>query len=229
MGTGTMYQTIMDLPLFKGVGEEHISTFLEKTRIEFKKYAAGEKIVNEGEEVKKLKFLLKGKIRLEFTTRNGEVTVSSLYEGHDVIGATRLFGIHPYYDGTITAETETSVMEFSKEKYLSLLGSDPIYILNFANLLSLYAQRIPETLRRFRRLGPERVIAEWVVLFTTQRNFGIRINGLESLEKSYGSEAVNIAIASLEEKGLARQDGKMLEIPDREALIEYVSDFEYKE
>ena len=45
----SMYGTIMDLPLFKGISEDQVSAFLEKTNIEFQngilhneEYLAGE-------------------------------------------------------------------------------------------------------------------------------------------------------------------------------------------
>lgn len=50
----SMYDIIMFLPLFKGVTEEDVSFFLEKTRLVFDNYNAGDVIIDKGEVVERL-------------------------------------------------------------------------------------------------------------------------------------------------------------------------------
>ena len=45
----TMYETIMNLPLLKGVSKELVSSFLEKTHVQFVNFNDGEKLIEEGE------------------------------------------------------------------------------------------------------------------------------------------------------------------------------------
>lgn len=221
MNTKTMYETIMDLPLFKGVGEDHISSFLEKTSIEFHKFPQGEIIAEKGEPVKSLKFILSGKIRLLSDALNGKAEISSVLDNHEAVGATRLFGLHPHYDVTVEALENVAVMEFSKEKYVRLLQSDPIYMMNFANLLSMNVQKTIETFPFFMRLDLSRIFAEWIVLFTGRKSTDIRIKSPDSLAEVYGKDFVKANLDKLENLALIKIEGNEILILDREAFLEY--------
>ena len=70
-----MYETIMDLPLFKGVGKDHVSQFLEKTPVSFHNYTDGELISTPGEEVKMIKFIIKGEVDICNTLESLDLTV----------------------------------------------------------------------------------------------------------------------------------------------------------
>ncbi|MDE5790427.1 MAG: cyclic nucleotide-binding domain-containing protein [Muribaculaceae bacterium] len=221
MNTKTMYETLMDLPLFKGVSADHISSFLEKTSIEFHRFTQGDIIVTQGEPVRSLKFLLSGEINLCTRVLNGKVQISSKFDGHEAIGATRLFGMHPLYEFTIEAAENVSIMEFSKEKYISLLQSDPIYMLNFANLLSMNVHKASETFPHFTRMDLSRVLAEWLVLFTGRKSREIRIGKLSTLAEVYGEGMVRNNIDQLLSLSLISVVEDEVFISDREALIEY--------
>ncbi len=218
-----MYETIMDLPLFKGVGADHVSAFLEKTSIHFLKFSPGDSIVRKGEAVKSLKFILSGTIRVFTDVLNGQVSVSSLFSGHEALGVTRLFGLHPFYDISVEAVDSVSIMEFGKDKYFGLLQSDPIYMMNFANLLSLNVQRNIETFPSFVRLDISRLFAEWLLLFTSRKSEDIRIKGVQEIKNIYGVDYSESCIRKLEALSLVSVDDDEILVPDREALIEYAA------
>lgn len=222
MGARSMYETIMDLPLFKGVSADHVSSFLEKTSIEFHSYSSGETILNRGEEVKKLKFLISGTVKVSYELPGGEGKLTSLSDTNDVFGITRLFGIAPYYDSTVSAASDVSVMEFGKEKFLRMLASDSIYLMNYANLISHHSQNLIDRIRTFHRTGFPRLLAEWVVLFSTRRSFDIRIEGISALEKDLGRDYVHSGIERLADHGIVRIDGDVLQLADRELFLSYV-------
>lgn len=221
MNTKTMYETLMDLPLFKGVGADHISSFLEKTSIEFHRFTKGEIIVSQGAPVRSLRFLLSGKIRLSAMTLNGKAQIFSEFDGHEAIGATRLFGMHPTHEFTIEAIENVSIMEFSKEKYVGLLQSDSIYMINFANLLSMNVHKAWETFPHFTRMDLSRVLAEWLVLFTGRKSKEIKVRGRESLAEVFGEDFTNKSLDNLVSLSLITIDDDYIKVPDREALLDY--------
>ena len=59
----SMYETIMELPLFKGIGEDQLSVMLEKTSVEFLKFEEGEIISKADESVQYINFILNGRVR----------------------------------------------------------------------------------------------------------------------------------------------------------------------
>lgn len=136
-----MYEMIMDLPLFKGVGKDHVSQFLEKTHISFDNYQPGDVVTATGDRVNTLKFLISGKVEIRHPLKGGRLTVTEICGRGRVLGAEWLFGIATGYPFEIVALTKASVMSFRKEQYMNLLQTDNIYLLNFFNYLSLRAQR----------------------------------------------------------------------------------------
>lgn len=139
----TMYEMIMDLPLFKGLSHEQVSAFLEKTHVDFKKYENGEIIVDSSDRVATVKCVISGKISvLHRLGQNGTLRVAEVLEGGNVIGADRMFGMDTDYGCVIKAVGQVSVMEFSKDQYFGLLTTGNIFLLNYLNYLSLRAQRL---------------------------------------------------------------------------------------
>ncbi len=137
----TMYEMIMDLPLFKGVSKDQVSLFLEKTHIGFKNYSVGEILAEMGEPVNMVRFVISGDISLIHPLDGVGITIEERSGFGKVLGADRLFGMATGYPYNAVAKTKTSIMEFSKAQYVNLLHSDRIYMLNFFNYLSLRAQR----------------------------------------------------------------------------------------
>lgn len=137
----TMYETIMNLPLFKGLSHEQVSSFLEKTHFKFSKYSDREKIVSAGERVEEMKCVISGQIRLCHIIGDKDLLrLTELRRNHEVIGADRLFGMDTTYGADICAVGNVSTMEFSKDQYQNLLNAGSIYLLNYLNSLSYGAQ-----------------------------------------------------------------------------------------
>ena len=145
----TMYEIIMDLPLFKGVSKNQVSAFLEKTNVGFCNYQAGEVIIGEGEEVEMVKFLIVGAVRIIHKLESLPITIEETCDPGIVLGADRLFGISTGYACEVRSVGKTSIMQFSKEQYMNLLQTDRIYMLNFFNYLSLRGQRPENALSHY--------------------------------------------------------------------------------
>lgn len=145
----TMYEMIMDLPLFKGVSKEHVSQFLEKTNVDFLNYESGETIIEKGTGVTMVKFVISGAARITHTIESLPIRIEETCGHGTVLGADRLFGISTGYAFEAKAQGRTSIMQFSKEQYVNLLHSDRIYMLNFFNYLSLRAQRQKDTVSEY--------------------------------------------------------------------------------
>lgn len=137
----SMYEMLMDLPLFKGVGKDQISNFLEKTNINFLNYHDTEILVECGDPVKMVRFVMTGRVRIIHPLKSAAISVEEIAGFGRVLGAERLFGMTTGFPYRTVSLGKTSIMEFSKEQYVNLLHSDRIYMLNFFNYLSLRAQR----------------------------------------------------------------------------------------
>lgn len=151
-----MYEKIMELPLFKGISREQVSLFLEKTSVEFMNFQEGETIVKQGEQVRKIWFVIKGRIMKLFRFKYFSVVITEIEKAGNVIGAENLFGMATTYSQEIRAAEDVTIMGFSKEQYIKLLRTDGIYSLNFLNFLSARAQRPLKMLLSEEKTGLER-------------------------------------------------------------------------
>lgn len=146
----SMYETIMELPLFKGIGEEQLSQMLEKTSVEFINFEDGEIIAKVDDKVETVDFILGGAVRQTHYLKNFNIGIDEMLGKGCVLGALHLFGLVTTYDSDILAMGKVSIMRILKKDYMKILLSDRIYMLNFVNYLSAAAQKIPLLLQNLK-------------------------------------------------------------------------------
>ena len=181
----SMYEMLMDLPLFKGVGKDQISYFLEKTNIDFLNYPDSATVVDCGDPVKMIKFVISGRVRIIHPLDSASISVEEIAGFGRVLGAERLFGITTGYPYRVEALGKTSVMEFSKEQYVNLLHSDRIYILNFFNYLSLRAQRPVEAMMHYSHDDIRSRLCVLISMLTDPGSAGLAINATDEALAGY--------------------------------------------
>ena len=71
----SMYQQLMQLPLFQGVSAEKITALVEKLPFHFLKYRNGEQVFAAGDPCTHIKFIVSGQVRLETAFSNLRVTM----------------------------------------------------------------------------------------------------------------------------------------------------------
>lgn len=214
----TMYEMIMDLPLFKGVGKDHISLFLEKTNIGFRNYNGGEILADIGEAVRMVRFVISGEINIIHRLEDVGVTVEERTGFGKVLGADRLFGLDTGYPYRAVAATRTSIMEFSKEQYINLLHSDNIYMLNFFNYLSLRAQRPVDAIKRYCHGSINSRVRQLLCVLTDPGAKGVVINGSDEALAEYcdsTEEAIREWKHEIQMEMLAECDSETIRILSR--------------
>ena len=71
----TMYETIMSLPLFKGISRQQVSTFLEKTHVQFINYNPGERIVSVGDACTHIRYIISGEVVVTSNNYSGNLVI----------------------------------------------------------------------------------------------------------------------------------------------------------
>lgn len=220
----TMYETIMNLPLFKGLSHEQVSSFLEKTHIKFSKYSDGEKIVSAGERVKEIKCLISGQLRLHHNIgKNNMIRLTELRCTNEVLGADRLFGMNTTYEFDAYAVGNASTMEFSKEQYQNLLNAGSIYLINYLNFLS-YGTQIRFNIFSDYPLGGiaancARLIRTYCSRTSEEITFYFEPSALAQF-CGLNVNSLNEEIANLERLGIAKQISGGFSIVSEERLLE---------
>ncbi len=222
----SMYETIMDLPLFKGTGRDDVSAFLEKTNVQFQNYDTARVIASPGDPVKDVKFIISGRVTLSHISGSGLIEVQeTLRRGH-IIGAEYLYGLETCYPYRARVAGSASIMQFSKERYFSLLQTHPVYMLNYMNYLSVRAQRPRMALLD---LNPESLggrLAVWVATLTTPGSLEVTLKCSREQLGAFAGVApkeVDRALYTLRDAGLVELGRERIRIVSRRRFLEEAS------
>lgn len=142
-----MYETIQGLPLFKGTTADQISSFLEKTNVEFINFRPGDVLAEEGNQCRDLRFVITGRVRSYMSLSGGRASLVYVSGYGTVLSPCCLFGLHTHYPVRVESLDEGSYMLIRKDQYLELLQTGSIYLLNYLNYLGFHAQRSGLALR----------------------------------------------------------------------------------
>lgn len=154
----SMYDTIMELPLFKGIGVDQLSALLEKTSLEFLNFEPSSLIFEKQQPVNSIDFILKGSVKVSHVNDENDVVIEESIGKGNMIGANHMYGLQTKYNAIITAETPVSLLRITKEQYRRILLSDEIYLINYLNYLSAGVQRASSYLLSKRNFGVETAI-----------------------------------------------------------------------
>ena len=180
-----MYETIMELPLFKGIGEDQLSLMLEKTSVEFLRFEDGDVIYKVTDQVKSIDFILNGRVRQTFMLENFSIGVDEILGKGAVLGALRLYGIETIYGAEITSLGRVNIMRISKHDYMNILMSDKIYIMNFVNYLSAAAQKAPLLYQNVKAASINRSLSTLAFTFASRTADSVMIAGEDSAIAQY--------------------------------------------
>ena len=219
----SMYETIMELPLFKGVSHDKISELIETTKFHFLKYGNGETSIESGETCTHLRFLVSGSILRRTANTNRKVVVSEIIDAPNVIGPERLFGIDTTYPFTVTAQGECGILQIDKADYINILQNDKLFIFNILNMLSRNHQKnIQAVLSLSSGSVAERLA--FIVLSLTQR--GSRELKVEFRQKDMcamlGVQRTSLmnSLNTLAKQGVITFTTSEISVIDRELLLQ---------
>lgn len=162
----TIYETIMSLPVFKGVSYDRVSEVAGSARLSFRKYVQGEVVEEAGDVCDGLKFILDGALRVTITNSNNRFAVSQTLRAPSSLGARYLFGRKTLYPGRAVALENTSIMEMNKADFVRLLHLDDVFLFNYLNEIATYSQQGVHGVMSFTSGTLEERLAFWILSLT---------------------------------------------------------------
>ena len=172
----SMYEILKGLPLFHGATTDRISDIVEKTKFHFLKYLAGERIITAGEQCTHVKIIISGKVSSSISNANERFKVTQTLSSPSVIAPEFLFGRATNYPCTVEAIEDTSILQISKNDYITILNRDKIFLYNFLNMLSLSAQKSIDGVLALASGDLEERIAFWIVALSQYGGTDIKIS-----------------------------------------------------
>ena len=138
----TMYDKLLQLPLFQGMSKFDFTDILEKVKIHFNKYEPGSCLVRQDTPCNQLIFVLDGEVQIESNDKTHKYTLWENFKSPNVIEPYSLFGMRPYFTASYTAVTEVNTLNIDKSYILNELCRYEVFNLNYMNMLSNRSQVI---------------------------------------------------------------------------------------
>lgn len=218
----TMFDTLLQLPLFQGLCHEDFTSILDKVKLHFIKHKAGETIIKSGNPCTQLCFLLKGEISVVTNAKENIYTVIEQIEAPYLIEPQSLFGMNTNYASSYVAHTEVHTVCISKAFVLSDLFKYDIFRLNYMNIVSNRAQNLYSRLWDIPSDNLEDKIIRFIYMHIErvqgEKTFKIK---MDELAHYMDNTRLNTskALNELKNKGLIELRRKEIFIPDAERLF----------
>lgn len=216
----TMYDTLLQLPLFQGLCKNDFTNIIGKVKLHFRKYNADDIIVEQGAPCTQLIFLLNGEMISQATDDQYPYSLFETFGSPFVIEPYSLFGMQTNYTATYKARTDINI---DKSFVLNELNNYEIFRLNYLNILSNRAQVAYEKLWNSHIGNTEEKILNFLLLRSMkpegEKILKIKMEDLASL---IDETRINVSkvLNDLQEQGLVQLSRKEISIPALEKLID---------
>ncbi|HZK03447.1 MAG TPA: Crp/Fnr family transcriptional regulator [Bacteroidaceae bacterium] len=136
----TMYDILLQLPLFQGMSNAEFTNLLNKVKFHFTKHVKGEKIIKAGEKCEQFVFVINGDVISERFSHSVEFSFIETLCAPVLIEPYSIFGFNPAFTSNYIAKTDVSILRIEKNYIYSELGKFNIFIMNLLNAISYRAQ-----------------------------------------------------------------------------------------
>lgn len=155
MPTLQLYDKLLQFPLFQGLSRSDLMQIAAHTKLDFRKFAAGKRVVREGKPCDRLYFLINGTMTAETSADDYSYTFTEELSAPHIIQPESLFGLSQRYRCTYHALTDISVISIDKKEIVNLSDNLIVFRLNILNIYATQTQRMmrlpwarcPRTLR----------------------------------------------------------------------------------
>ena len=157
----TMFERLLQLPLFQGMTTQEVSDVISHVRLDFANYHRGDEIVMQGESCRKLIYIISGEVMAEHHNASLQLLLTEHLPDLKVIEPFNLFGMYQTYSRTYTFNTAGCTLAIDKRVLLSHLMTNNIVKINFMNIVCNKYQQTERLLCHF----PDDTVQHKIVRF----------------------------------------------------------------
>ncbi len=217
----TMFDRILQLPLFQGLAQEDFTAILAKVKLDFMKRKAGDVLVKSGDVCDSLVFILRGEVYATTIADDASFSIDEELPMPYLIEPQALFGMSTTYVSTYTARSEVHTVSISKSFVMTHLFRYDIFRLNFLNIISNRAQNVCRRLWTIPSINLERRIAAFILVHS-ERPTGKKIMHakMEDLALILNDTRMGIskALNAMQEKGMLELHRGEIVVPEASYL-----------
>ena len=220
-----MYENLLCLPYFQGMGKDDITAILDNVKMEFTTHADGETLCDKGNECNKFIIVTKGEITSETTDPADTCTLIEEHKAPYAIEPYSMFGYNTKYKHKHIAKGCCTTLEIDKNYFFSEFSKHNIVTLNFLNIISRKAQVTNEAIWKLTPTTIEGRIIAFIALRSETLHGAKQLNiKMERLAEILCETRLNIsrALNNMQDKGLVTLNRKEILIPEFKELLPYI-------
>lgn len=164
--TTSMYEQILQLPIFQGISGQDLTRILEKTPFHFQRFRPGETIYECGDTSSRVVFVLSGAVRLITGTFGNRVSISQDFEAPHTMPFYYMFGAETKERSSLHALEPAGVMMLDKANFLNVLQQNQILLMNVLNILCTHAQKQHKAMDFSGENDAVLRLSSWMLAFT---------------------------------------------------------------
>ncbi len=218
----TMFDTLLQLPLFQGLAQEDLTCILGKVKLHFAKYKAGEVILKAGTTCDRFIFILKGEVSSITLSSDASYSFTEYLQAPLLLEPQSMFGMNTTYVSTYLAHDEVHTVSISKAFVMNELFKYEIFRLNYMNVISNRAQSLNTRLWCKTEESLEKRISGFI-LNHIERPIGEKLLKIKmedlALIVNDTRMGVSKALNGMQEEGLLELHRGEILIPDASKLI----------
>lgn len=222
---GSMYDTLLELPLFQGLTKENITSIIEKVKMGFHTFEHKQNIALQGDKCNSLIFILDGNVAITSTDEKYNFRIEEEISGPYIIEPYSLFGMHTKYHASYSAINDVETLNIDKSYILTNLCKYEIFNLNYLNIISNRAQSANIKLWNSHIGCTKEKLMNFLTLrcLTTSGKKTLTIT-MEDLASLIDDTRINVsrALNEFQEIGILTLGRKKITIEDMAALINEV-------
>ena len=143
----TMFDTLLQLPLFQGLTHEDFTAILAKVKLHFTRHKSGDLLCASGEPCSQLLFLLRGEATLTTPHESGLYALAEQIQAPYLVEPYSLFGMSTHYQSSCHALGEAHTVSIEKSFLTNDLFKYEIFRLNYMNMVCNRAQTLSTRLQ----------------------------------------------------------------------------------
>ncbi len=136
----SIYEKLLQLPLFQGLGSSDMAWIIEKIKFDFSKYKPGDILIEQNSSCNSILFILNGDIEMETVGYDSQFTFYEKISSPTVLEPEVLFGPRTRYTHSYVAVSDVGALNISKSEFWESLLQYEVFRLNYINLISAQAQ-----------------------------------------------------------------------------------------
>lgn len=208
-------------PLFRGMSQEEHDAFLERNGNEVVQFNKGETVVRQGDVINAMYLLVKGVVRTQMITEEGNTLEIDLLEAVMPLAPAFIYASNNKYPVDVVAMEPCTFLKISKSVWLQEMLRNERLLMNFLTLNSNMAVFLSDKLQMISIKSLRHKLSIFLLEKTTpEKNYFILKRSRTQLAEYFGVQRPSLArtIKELEDEAILAVNGRVVTVLDRNRL-----------